>query len=108
MTIHPLFQGLRSAVHVQRDCLAVHDLAHIALGPHGNPMHPGLAVRVCVYDVGGGTLVFLKHLGKSIARDFPVIDTREGRMRTHQMIQLNVIQGYFLHLSFLFNGTHRR
>ena len=100
MAVHPLFQGLSRAVYVQRDCAAVHDLAHVAVGPHGDAMHPWLIVGVCVHDVGGRTLVLGKRLGKSIARDRPVIDVREDRVRTSQMIQLNVIQGYFLHLSF--------
>ena len=108
MTVHPLFQGRCCAVHVQRDGVTVHDLAHVTVGPHGDPMRPGLVVRVRVHDVGVRTLVLGQRLGKSIARDGPVVDASEGRMRTGQMIQLHVIQGYFLHLLSFLNGTRRR
>ena len=107
MAVHPLFQWLCRAVHVQRDGVTVHDLAHVAVGPHGDPKHPWLVMRVRVHDVGGRAIILGKRLGKSIARDRAVIDVREGWVHAGQMIPLNVIQGYFLHVSS-FNGTRRR
>ena len=106
MTVHPLCQWLSRAVYVQRDGVTVHDLAHIAMGPHGDPMHPWLIVGVRVHDVGSRTIFLGKRLGKSIARDCPIIDVREGRVRASQMIRLIVIQGYFLHFSSFFLTVH--
>ena len=38
MTVQPLHDWFRGAVHVQREPIAIHDFTHVPFGPYCDPM----------------------------------------------------------------------
>ena len=53
MTIQPLHYWVRTAVHVQREPIVIHNFTHVPFGPYCDLMFSGFVVRIRVDNVSG-------------------------------------------------------
>ena len=93
----PLSQRGGLLVLFQGQGVTVHDFAHVALGPQGQPVFSGLLVLVCADDVGLGSGLE-GFLGQTVARHRPVKIRFQDRIVSRQIVQLHIVQSYLFHV----------
>ena len=76
MTVQPLHDWFRGAVHVQREPIAIHDFTHVPFGPYCDPMSAGFVLRIRVDNVSGRSFSG-QGPGKTVAWNRFVKDTGE-------------------------------